>query len=94
MENNTLMMSDVYTFEELHNGALDKIPKTSGVYFVIIPEHFKIVIKEETDGYKLTSKGNPSSYPVEQYVVYVFISLLSCDKKVVNSIHFSVPVYE
>ena len=35
----------------------------------------KIVIKEETDGYKLTSKGNPSSYPVEQYVVYVFISL-------------------
>ena len=75
MENNTLMMSDVYTFEELHNGALDKIPQTSGVYFVIIPEHFKIVIKEETDGYKLTSKGNPSSYPVEQYVVYVFISL-------------------
>ncbi len=66
MENNTLMMSDLYTFEELHNGALDMIPKTSGVYFVIIPEHFKIVIKEETDGYKLTSKGNPSSYPVEQ----------------------------
>lgn len=59
-------MSHMYTFEELHNGALDKIPSTSGVYFVIMPEHFKLILKSETDGFKLTSKGNESSFSIDQ----------------------------
>lgn len=59
-------LSMMYTFEELHNGALNEIPNTSGVYFVLIPENYKIVIREETDGFQLTSKGNPSTYPKDK----------------------------
>lgn len=32
----------MFTFEELHNGALDKIPSSSGVYFVVMPKLEKI----------------------------------------------------
>jgi len=60
------ILSKMYTFEELHNGAISEIPATSGVYFVLMPENYRIRIKEETDGFKLTSKGKPSAYSVEK----------------------------
>ncbi len=68
MENNTKdrKLSQEYTFEELHKGALSEIPTTSGVYFVLMPENYKIAIKEETDGFQLTSKGKTSAYAVEE----------------------------
>jgi len=56
----------MYTFEELHNGAIEQIPKVSGVYFVIIPKDFCLRIKEKTDGFEMTSKGTPSSYPIKR----------------------------
>lgn len=59
-------LSNMYTFEELHNGAIEQIPKVSGVYFVIIPKDFTLVLKEETDGFELTSKGKTSSYPLDK----------------------------
>lgn len=55
-----------YTFKELHDGALENIPKTSGVYFVLAPENFILSVKAETDGFKLTSKGEPSTFDVER----------------------------
>lgn len=55
-----------YTFEELHNGALDNIPSTSGVYYVLVPDNFVLRVKEDTDGFKLTSKGEPSTFDVEK----------------------------
>ena len=55
----------MFTFEELHNGALDKIPSSSGVYFVVMPKGFELKIKSETDGFKLTSKGKSSKYDVK-----------------------------
>lgn len=66
MNYDTRKMSKMYSFEELHNGELERIPKSSGVYFVIMPTDFKLVIKEETDGFKLTSKGTPSAFKVEE----------------------------
>lgn len=59
-------MSNLYTFEELFEGAIDKIPSSSGVYFVLMPEKFNLVIKAESDGYKLTSKGTSSSFSVDK----------------------------
>lgn len=59
-------MSKLYSVEELHNGAITEIPHTSGVYFVFMPENFVINIKEKTEGFPLTSKGKPSSYPVQK----------------------------
>lgn len=61
-------LSNMYTFEQLHQGALEELPTTSGVYFVLMPKDFKIVLKEETDGFKLTSKGKPSAYPIEELI--------------------------
>ncbi len=55
-----------YTFKELHAGALENIPKTSGVYFVLAPKDFILSVKAETDGFKLTSKGEPSEFAVEK----------------------------
>lgn len=66
MKTKDRILSKMYTFEELHNGAISEIPATSGVYFVLMPENYKIRIKEETDGFKLTSKGKPSAYAVEK----------------------------
>lgn len=66
MKTKDRILSKMYTFEELHNGAISEIPATSGVYFVLMPENYKIRIKEETDGFKLTSKGKPSAYSVEK----------------------------
>ena len=54
------------TFEELHNGALEQVPSASGVYFVLIPENFKLVVKPDTDGFKLTSKGVSSQFDVRK----------------------------
>ena len=66
MKTKDRILSKMYTFEELHNGAISEIPATSGVYFVLMPENYRIRIKEETDGFKLTSKGKPSAYSVEK----------------------------
>ncbi len=55
-----------YTFKQLHEGALESIPRKSGVYFVLVPEGFILSVKAETDGFKLTSKGEPSEFRVER----------------------------
>lgn len=60
-----IKLSKTYTVEELHNGAIENIPSASGVYFVLIPKGFDLVVKETTDGRKVTSKGRISSYPVK-----------------------------
>ena len=62
-------MSHMYTFEELHNGALDEIPSTSGVYFVIMPEHFKLILKSETDGFKIKHYGGEEKY--NNHILYI-----------------------
>jgi hypothetical protein len=58
------IINKAYTFEELHRGALNEIPEKSGVYFVIMPECFKLVIKEKSDGFQLTCKGKQAAFPI------------------------------
>ena len=65
MQTNRLL-SKLYTIKDLRNGSIKEIPKTSGVYFILMPLDFPLHINSETDGSKLTSKGDPSVYPIEK----------------------------
>lgn len=60
-----IAISKMYTVEELHNGAINSIPSESGVYFVLMPKGFDLIVKDVTDGRKTTSKGKVASYPVD-----------------------------
>ena len=52
--------------KELHDGALNEIPETSGVYFVFMPSNFGLVILQKNVGFEFTSKRKPSSYRIEE----------------------------
>lgn len=69
METKGRILSIIHTVEELHNGALSEIPNTSGVYFIFMPENFKLVVLPKTEGFELTSKRKPSSYGIEELKV-------------------------
>lgn len=68
-----MKLSRTYTFQELHNGAINEIPCTSGIYFVIMPDNFKLIIKAETDGFKYTSKGKLSAFPIDKLKKKLFL---------------------
>ena len=42
MEAGGRILSRLYTVKELHDGALNEIPETSGVYFVFMPSNFEL----------------------------------------------------
>ena len=83
MKTKDRILSKMYTFEELHNGAISEIPATSGVYFVLMPENYKIRIKNEgeiagyateisdyiPEGLKFVAADNPNWKQVDGKIV-------------------------
>lgn len=66
MEAGGRILSRLYTVKELHDGALNEIPETSGVYFVFMPSNFELVILQKNVGFEFTSKRKSSSYRIEE----------------------------
>lgn len=55
-----------YTVKQLHDGAINNIPTTGGVYFIKMPTDYVFEVLLESEGRPVTSKGQPSSYPVKE----------------------------
>lgn len=69
METKERTLSSIHTVEELHNGLLEEVPNTSGVYFVFMPADFELIILPKNVGFEFTSKRKPSSYGMAELEV-------------------------
>lgn len=48
-EKHAVPKNESYSFEELYSGALEYIPKCSGIYKVYMPDNFKIKFRSDSD---------------------------------------------
>lgn len=55
-----------YSFRELKEGKIEKIPASSGVYWVLMPESFYMEYMHETDGPLYGKKGKKMSYDISK----------------------------